>query len=102
MPVGVLMYLPHKCINTYVVLHFTNLLKVLLGCLLPSSVQLANLGILEKNKEHEKEPSLLALSVPSIPFPMFCTFAHQTSTQKITPSSDVQQNIQVSLIFYFC
>ncbi|KAK9679205.1 hypothetical protein QE152_g40204 [Popillia japonica] len=38
---------------------------VILGCLLPNSSQLANLGMLEKNKEQEKEPSILPLSVPS-------------------------------------
>ncbi|KRT83470.1 hypothetical protein AMK59_4619, partial [Oryctes borbonicus] len=37
---------------------------VILGCLLPNSGQLASLGMLEKNKEQEKEPSILPLSVP--------------------------------------
>ncbi|GJQ76325.1 hypothetical protein Trydic_g2048 [Trypoxylus dichotomus] len=37
---------------------------VILGCFLPNSGQLASLGILEKNKEQEKEPSILPLSVP--------------------------------------
>lgn len=39
--------------------------QVILGCLLPNSSQLANLGVIEKNKEQEKDPSALALSVPS-------------------------------------
>lgn len=33
---------------------------------MPSSTQLASLGVLEKNKEQEREPSVLALSIPSI------------------------------------
>lgn len=36
---------------------------MILGCLLPSSNQLASLG--EKIKEQDKEPSILALSSPS-------------------------------------
>ncbi|VEN51670.1 unnamed protein product [Callosobruchus maculatus] len=40
--------------------------QIILGCLLPSSHHLASLGISEKNKEQEQNPSLLALSTPSI------------------------------------
>lgn len=36
---------------------------MLFGCLVPSSAQLASLGIPERSKEQEKDPSLLALSV---------------------------------------
>nr|CAH7720903.1 unnamed protein product [Callosobruchus chinensis] len=39
--------------------------QIILGCLLPSSHHLASLGISEKNKEQEQNPSLLALSTPS-------------------------------------
>ncbi|CAH1981180.1 unnamed protein product [Acanthoscelides obtectus] len=39
--------------------------QVILGCLLPSPHHLASLGIYEKNKEQEQNPSLLALSTPS-------------------------------------
>ncbi|XP_015836994.1 conserved oligomeric Golgi complex subunit 1 isoform X2 [Tribolium castaneum] len=63
--------------------------QAILGCLLPSSAQLANLGVGEKFKE-EKEPSVMALSVPSVSFPLFCTFAHQIPAQK-APVVDVQE-----------
>ncbi|KAB0795663.1 hypothetical protein PPYR_09724 [Photinus pyralis] len=39
--------------------------QVILGCLLPNMGQLASLGLPERNKEHENEPSMLAISVPS-------------------------------------
>ncbi|KAJ8964671.1 hypothetical protein NQ314_004703 [Rhamnusium bicolor] len=40
-------------------------LDMILGCLIPSSGQLASIGVSEKNKEQEKAPSILALSTPS-------------------------------------
>lgn len=39
--------------------------QVILGCLLPSSMQMSNLEISDRSKEQEKEPSVLALSKPS-------------------------------------
>ncbi|XP_022908851.2 conserved oligomeric Golgi complex subunit 1 isoform X1 [Onthophagus taurus] len=39
--------------------------QVILGCLLPNNNQLSNLGMMEKNKEHEKDPSILPISIPS-------------------------------------
>lgn len=39
--------------------------QVILGCLVPFSGQLANLGVVEKNKEHGRDPSVLVVSVPS-------------------------------------
>ncbi|XP_044263815.1 conserved oligomeric Golgi complex subunit 1 isoform X2 [Tribolium madens] len=65
-------------------------LQVIMGCLLPNSAQLANLGVGEKFKDQEKEPSVMALSVPSVAFPLFCTFAHQMPVQK-APMVDVQE-----------
>lgn len=38
---------------------------MLLGCLIPSSAQLASVGVPEKSREQERDPSLLALSIPS-------------------------------------
>ncbi|CAG9862952.1 unnamed protein product [Phyllotreta striolata] len=40
--------------------------QVILGCLLPSSNQLANLGVSEKVKEQDQNPNILALSTPSL------------------------------------
>ncbi|KAJ3639005.1 hypothetical protein MTP99_002332 [Tenebrio molitor] len=67
--------------------------QAILGCLLPSSAQLANLGVSEKFKDQEKEPSVLALSVPSVALPLFCTFAHQIPSQKAAAAAatDMQQ-----------
>ncbi|KAJ3648533.1 hypothetical protein Zmor_020329 [Zophobas morio] len=70
--------------------------QAILGCLLPSSAQLANLGVGEKFKDQEKDPSVLALSVPSIAFPLFCTFAHQIPSQKTTAVANVQEVAKVS------
>lgn len=39
--------------------------QVILGCLLPNMGQLSSLGLSEKNKDHENEPSVLAISVPA-------------------------------------
>ncbi|KAG5894614.1 hypothetical protein JTB14_026145 [Gonioctena quinquepunctata] len=39
--------------------------QVLFGCLLPSSGQLSSLGISEKQREQDQNPSILALSTPS-------------------------------------
>ncbi|KAF7280737.1 hypothetical protein GWI33_005591 [Rhynchophorus ferrugineus] len=39
--------------------------QTLFGCLLPSSAQLINLGAYTKTKDQEKNPNLMALSVPS-------------------------------------
>lgn len=39
--------------------------QVIFGCLLPTPMQTANIGIMEKSKEQEKEPSILAVSIPS-------------------------------------
>ena len=71
---------------------------MILGCLLPSSAQLANLGVGEKFKDQEKDPSVLALSVPSIAFPLFCTFAHQIPSQKTTAVANVQEVAKVSYL----
>lgn len=63
--------------------------QILLGCLLPTSSQLANLGLLEKNKEHDKEPSVLAMSNPvtSTWFPLLPVTApvQKTATVSIQP-----------------
>nr|XP_023021072.1 conserved oligomeric Golgi complex subunit 1 isoform X1 [Leptinotarsa decemlineata] len=39
--------------------------QVIFGCLLPSSTQLASLGVLEKQREQDLSPSIIALSIPS-------------------------------------
>lgn len=38
---------------------------MLFGCLVPSTAQLASIGIPERSKEQERDPSLLPLSIPS-------------------------------------
>ncbi|KAF5299103.1 hypothetical protein FQR65_LT09461 [Abscondita terminalis] len=62
--------------------------QVILGCLLPSMGQLSSLGILEKNKDHENEPSVLAVSIPSTVswFPLLPVTA---PLQKVTQASSV-------------
>lgn len=56
------------------------------GCLLPSSTQLANLGLLEKYKEQEQNPLILELSIPTTStwFPMLPIMAPM---QKVSGSS---------------
>lgn len=65
--------------------------QVILGCLLPSMGQLSSLGILEKNKEHENEPSVLAISIPSTVswFPLLPVTA---PIQKVTQASSITHN----------
>lgn len=38
---------------------------MLFGCLVPSTAQLASIGVPERSKEQERDPSLLALSIPT-------------------------------------
>ncbi|KAF5273100.1 hypothetical protein FQA39_LY07590 [Lamprigera yunnana] len=66
--------------------------QIILGCLLPSMGQLSSLGIFEKNTEHESEPSVLALSIPSTVswFPLLPVTA---PIQKVTQPTSISQNI---------
>ncbi|XP_049823467.1 conserved oligomeric Golgi complex subunit 1 isoform X2 [Aethina tumida] len=69
--------------------------QVILGCLLPSSSQLASLGLSEKNKELEKEPSIIALSTPSTNawFPLLPVTA---PSQKVSTPNAVQKETKNS------
>ncbi|KAF2904284.1 hypothetical protein ILUMI_01887 [Ignelater luminosus] len=66
--------------------------QVILGCLLPSSGHLASLGMFEKTKDLEKEPSVLAVSIPSSAswFPLLPVTApvQKISSQTITTSKN--------------
>ena len=69
---------------------------------MPSSTHLASLGVLEKNKEREREPSVLALSIPSVTswFPLLpVTTPAQKLPSSITAS---QQKDKVREVLKFC
>lgn len=73
--------------------------KVFLGCLIPSTSQLASIGVPERSKLQERDPSLLALSIPTTNswFPLLPVSA---STHKTATLLQQKENIKVCFLFH--